>query len=111
MRRTVPASAGIEARSRPLRGVRPIESGGDCLKEIRPVSKREWTPALRSGPPWRDEKRCGVYAHHGRIWKRPVQLLIGADVRKRTQHRSRLASSARHAQAWRVLAGLVVPGE
>src|SRR5262245_54513654 len=35
---------------------------------------------------------------NGWIWKRTILLLVGSDVRKREQHRSRLASSTRHAQ-------------
>ena len=32
MRPIAPENAGIGARSRPLRGGKPIVSGGDCLK-------------------------------------------------------------------------------
>ena len=40
------------------------------------------------------------------IWKRPLQLLFDADLRKRAQHRPHLPSPARYGQTWTVQAVL-----
>src|SRR5215813_9263668 len=63
MRHTVPASAGIGARSRSLRGVRPIGKGSDYSSVvIRSVADgiHEWERKNRSAFFVRDDKRAAV---------------------------------------------------